>query len=136
MALATHPTRDDLRHYALGKLPDADYEEIAVHVETCHDCAAALESLDGTADTLVSNLLGAQADSTAPDTELRRAMAFVKAVGRDASRAAGQIEPDVLAGEDEGSPAPLGRLREYELLEKLGEGGMGAVYRARHTKLD
>jgi len=60
---------------------------------------------------------------------LRRGLEFVKAIGRDP---ASQGQHGGRTNEER----VLDSLREYKLLSKIGEGGMGAVYEARHTKLD
>ena len=120
MAPAGCPEPAELAEFATGDLPRAALARIADHLEGCSACASTLGTFDELADSFLSRLRRSakQEDATVP---------FVPPRLLEAARSARQPrEPDA-------GPRCLDR---FELLQELGAGSFGQVFRARDTELD
>lgn len=125
-----HPQREELAAYLDGSLAAPQADRVEGHVQACPECEATLNLLGNHSDTMLDQLRrGAPQNSADAEIACGAMIEAIKDLGRDPTNpgTAAAASPEA---------AELGSLREYKLLKKLGEGGMGAVYRALHTKLD
>src|SRR5215213_5003560 len=116
------PTRDELAAFAAGDLPRAALERVARHAEGCGPCGQALDELDDRPDPLLDGLRTPANDPGPEWTIPDRVRTALLNIGTGAPPAAG--------------PGVGSRLGKFELVECLGTGAFGQVFKAMDTELD
>ena len=124
------PGENELRQFAMGLLAAERESEVAKCVDECSTCQSFLDSLDRTPEEVSWSEFDAH--SPFDSDSLKRELSGLKKTPSPEVhvKVFTDIQPWLVPGE------AIGRFDEFELLECVGRGGMGIVFRARDCRLN
>jgi serine/threonine protein kinase len=132
------PSSEELYAFCVGKLAPETLTEIAEHLNTCDQCTSRLDGVDDRSDPTIVELQRPSEQDVLTEVESRRAIELVESIGSRTEQSATETGEPTAEIPVPSSPTPDGakQLGQYALLEPLGEGGMGQVFKARHRLMD